>query len=178
MIWWIVAVTIRISTCLLMMLNSSDTFSAAKVLRRPCGRLIPSIPLPSFLSLSLGYPFPPASPFSLPCPLLLSLLPLASSCPQMHCVCSVMFSGTLKCIHWMHLLDAFQTFARRTGCRRILDAFILELPCFSVIHCYAKYDATWFCVGGVNQTPEPVVKALATGLKPQRLTQRSQPLSQ
>jgi len=37
--------------------------SAAKVLRRPCGRLIPSIS-PSLLSFpSLGYPFPPAFPF-------------------------------------------------------------------------------------------------------------------
>ena len=36
--------------------------SAAKVLRRPCGRLFPSIPLPSFLSPP-RLPFPSAFPF-------------------------------------------------------------------------------------------------------------------
>jgi len=42
-------------------------YSAAKVLRRPCGRFIPSLPIPSRLSF-LSFPSPPLSSPSLPFP--------------------------------------------------------------------------------------------------------------
>ena len=52
---------------------SQAKVSAAKVLKRPCGRLIPFILLPSFLSRPQAPPSLPSSPLFLPCPLLLSL---------------------------------------------------------------------------------------------------------
>jgi len=59
--------------------------SAAKVLRRPCGRFIPSIPLPAFVSppQSQGSPSLPPSSFSLPCPFSFPFPPLPQPLPSL-----------------------------------------------------------------------------------------------